>query len=68
MLEIGNIKLENRLVLAPMAGITNLPFRLMVKKLGAGLVYSEMVSSMGLNRNQKKTMGYLKNDPVEKPE
>ena len=57
MLEIGNIKLENRFILAPMAGITNLPFRLLIKSLGAGLVYSEMVSSMGLHLNQKKTMG-----------
>ena len=67
MLEIGNIKLENRLILAPMAGITNLPFRLIIKKLGAGLVYSEMVSAMGLHLNHKKTMDYVKSDPNEKP-
>lgn len=67
MLKIGNIELENNLVLAPMAGITNLPFRLMVKRMGAGLVYSEMVSSMGLMLNQKRTVGYLKSDPDEKP-
>ena len=67
MLEIGNIKLENRFILAPMAGITNLPFRLIIKKLGAGLVYSEMVSAMGLHFNQQKTMDYLKSDPAERP-
>ena len=67
MLEIGNIKLENRFILAPMAGITNLPFRLLIKSLGAGLVYSEMVSSMGLHLNQKKTMEYIKSSPAEKP-
>ncbi len=67
MLKIGNIELENGLVLAPMAGITNLPFRLLIKKMGAGLVCSEMVSSMGLSLNQKKTMEYLKSDPGEKP-
>ena len=67
MLEIGNIKLENRFILAPMAGITNLPFRLIIKKLGAGLVYSEMVSAMGLHLSQKKTMDYIKSDPAEKP-
>lgn len=67
MLEIGNIKLENRFILAPMAGITNLPFRLLIKSLGAGLVYSEMVSSMGLHFNQKKTMEYIISDPAEKP-
>ncbi len=67
MLEIGNIKLENRFILAPMAGITNLPFRLLIKSLGAGLVYTEMVSSMGLHLNQKKTMEYIMSDPAEKP-
>jgi tRNA-dihydrouridine synthase B len=67
MLEIGNLKLENRFILAPMAGITNLPFRLLIKSLGAGLVYSEMVSSMGLHLSQKKTMEYLMSVPAEKP-
>jgi nifR3 family TIM-barrel protein len=67
MLKIGNIELKNNLILAPMAGITNLPFRLLVKRMGAGLVYSEMVSSMGLTLNHKKTMGYLKSDQAEKP-
>lgn len=67
MLKIGDIKLDNRFILAPMAGITNLPFRLMIKSMGPGLVYSEMVSSMGLFLNQKKTMEYLANDPSEKP-
>ena len=67
MLEIGNIKLENRFILAPMAGITNLPFRLIIKRLGAGLVCSEMVSAMGLYFNQKKTLAYLKSDPAERP-
>jgi tRNA-dihydrouridine synthase B len=67
MLKIGNIELENRFILAPMAGITNLPFRLIIKKLGAGLVYSEMISAMGLYMNQKKTMDYLKSDPTERP-
>lgn len=59
--------MENWLVMAPMAGVTNLPFRLMVKKMGAGLVYTEMISAMGLVLNQKSTMRYLKNDEMEKP-
>jgi tRNA-dihydrouridine synthase B len=67
MLLIGSVKVENRLVMAPMAGITNLPFRLMVKKLGAGLVTSEMVSAIGLTTGKKKTLDYLKNHPLEKP-
>lgn len=67
MLSIGNIKLENNLIMAPMAGITNLPFRLTVKTLGAGLVCTEMVSSMGLILNQEKTLGYMRSDSAEKP-
>ena len=67
MLQIGSLKLENRLIMAPLAGITNLPFRLMVKKWGAGLVTTEMVSAMGLIRGQKKTFGYLESHPEEKP-
>ena len=53
--------------MAPMAGITNLPFRLMVKKLGAAMVTTEMISAMGLIRGQEKTLKYLKTHPDEKP-
>jgi tRNA-dihydrouridine synthase B len=53
--------------MAPMAGITNLPFRLMVKKLGAAMVTTEMISAMGLFRGQEKTLDYLKTHPDEKP-
>lgn len=67
MLRIGPLKLENWLIMAPMAGITNLAFRLMVKRLGAGLVTTEMVSAMGLVKGHKKTSGYLKTHPSEKP-
>jgi nifR3 family TIM-barrel protein len=67
MLRIGPIKLDNWLIMAPMAGITNLPFRLMVKKLGAGLVTTEMVSAMGLTLGQGKSYDYLQSDPREKP-
>ena len=67
MLRIGSIALDNGLILAPMAGITNLPFRIMVKKLGAGLVFTEMISAEGLNRNQKKTLAYLRMHPSERP-
>jgi tRNA-dihydrouridine synthase B len=67
MLQIGSVNLENGLVMAPMAGITNLPFRLMVKKMGAGLVTSEMVSAMGLTTGQRKTLDYLKHHPSERP-
>lgn len=67
MLKIGNLKLDNNLILAPMAGITNLPFRLMCKDEGAGLVFSEMVSAMALVRNSKKTKELLISDKREKP-
>ena len=67
MLKIGNLSLENYLIMAPMAGITNPPFRRIVKRLGAGLVVTEMVSAVGLSRNHEKTLRYLKSDPEEKP-
>ena len=67
MLQIGSLTLDNWLVMAPMAGITNHPFRLMVKKLGAALVTTEMVSAMGLTLEQKKTLTYLETHPSEKP-
>ena len=53
--------------MAPMAGITTLPFRLIVKKLGAGLVTTEMISAMGLTLGRKKTFEYLKSHPDERP-
>jgi tRNA-dihydrouridine synthase B len=67
MLRIGHLGLENFVIMAPMAGITNLPFRLMVKKFGAGLVTTEMVSAMGLTLGKKKTYDYIKTDPRERP-
>jgi nifR3 family TIM-barrel protein len=67
MLKIGSLKIENDLVLAPMAGYTNLGFRLTIKKLGAGLVTTEMVSAMGLTLNHGKTLDYLKSHADEKP-
>jgi nifR3 family TIM-barrel protein len=67
MLSIGSIKLDNSLLMAPMAGYTTLAFRLMVKKLGAGCVSTEMVSANGLTRSHKKTTDYLKSHPAEKP-
>ena len=45
---IGNVKLDNPIFLAPMAGVTDLPFRVLCKEMGCGLVYSEMVSAKGI--------------------
>ena len=67
MLQIGTLKLKNRLIMAPMAGITNPPFRLIAKRLGAGLVVTEMVSAVGLSRGHEKTFRYLDGFPEEKP-
>ncbi|MDY7036137.1 MAG: tRNA dihydrouridine synthase DusB [Thermodesulfobacteriota bacterium] len=67
MLHIGALKLDNWLVMAPMAGITNLAFRLLVKRLGAGLVTTEMVSAMGLTLGKRNSFEYLKSHPDDRP-
>ena len=66
-LQIKDLILDNNLVLAPLAGITNLPFRLLVKQTGCGLVCSEMVSAHGIVYNSKKTLEFLISDKTEKP-
>jgi tRNA-dihydrouridine synthase B len=65
--DIRTILKDNPLVLAPMAGITDLPSRIICREMGAGLVYSEMVSAEALVRNQRKTMEMLVTDPRERP-
>lgn len=55
-MQIGHYKLENNLVLAPMAGVTDRPFRQLCKELGAGMAVSEMVSSNSLLRGSEKTL------------
>lgn len=55
-MQIGNYKLENNLFLAPMAGVTDLPFRKLCKALGAGVAVTEMVSSNSLLRGAAKTL------------
>lgn len=52
---IGNVKIENNIFLAPMAGITDMPFRLLCKEQGCGLVYTEMVSAKGMYYNDDKS-------------
>ena len=66
-LKIGNVELRNNIFLAPMAGITDLPFRLICKKYGPGLVCTEMVSSKGLMYNDEKTKLLLHSVPDERP-
>jgi len=67
MLKIRNLSFKNHLIMAPMAGITNPPFRLIAKRLGAGLVVTEMVSAVGLSRGHERTFRYLDGFPEEKP-
>ncbi len=67
MLKIGPVKLKNRVVLAPMAGVCNSAFRLIAKRFGAGLVCAEMVADRGIIHHNKKTMQMLHIDEREKP-
>lgn len=66
-LQIGNLTLENNLILAPMAGVTDLPFRLLCKEQGAALVCMEMVSAKGIYFNNKNTESLLQVDEKERP-
>lgn len=66
-LKIGNVELENPYVLAPMAGVTDLPFRLLCKEQGAGLLCMEMISAKALQYNNKNTKALLEIDPRECP-
>lgn len=67
MWKIGNVKINNRVVFAPMAGISNESFRSIIKEMGAGLIYTEMVSTMGIVYNSKNTMDLLKINDNERP-
>lgn len=66
-LQIGNVTLENNLVLGPMAGVTDLPFRLLCKEQGAGLLCMEMVSAKGIYYNNKNTEQLLAINEREHP-
>ncbi len=66
-LTIGNVTLDNNVVLAPMAGVTDLPFRLLCKEQGAGLICMEMVSAKAIYYNNKNTEELLEIHPKEMP-
>lgn len=66
-MNIGNIKLENPFILAPMAGVTDLPFRLLCKEQGAGLLCMEMISAKALQYKNKNTKALLAIHPDEYP-
>ena len=67
MWKIGNVEIENKIVLAPMAGICNSAFRKIVKEMGCGLIYAEMVSDKALFYKSKKTQEMLYMEDVERP-
>lgn len=66
-LTIGNITLKGNLILAPMAGVTDLPFRILCKEQGADLVYTEMISAKGIYYNNKNTAKLWEIDEKERP-
>lgn len=66
-LRIGNTVLENNVILAPMAGVTDLPFRVLCREQGAGCVVTEMVSAKAVLYNNKNTKELLQIDPAERP-
>ena len=67
MFKIGNVEINGKVVLAPMAGYTSLAYRKFMKKFGVALTVTEMVSDCGLIYDNKKTIEYLKTDKSEHP-
>ena len=67
MLKIGNVVIANSLVLAPMAGVTDLPFRLLCRECGAGLLVTEMVSAKAISYNNKNTYDLMRIEAGENP-
>lgn len=65
--QIGNVKIPNQVVVAPMAGVTNKAFRVICKKFGAGYVVCEMISDRGLMYGNKRTLAMTAVDPHEHP-
>src|SRR5271155_1832995 len=66
-IKIGPIELTGNVILAPMSGVTDMPFRRLVKKSGAGLVVSEMIASQAMIRENRQTLLMAKNCPEEQP-
>ena len=66
-LQIGDVILKNNVILAPMAGVTDLPFRLLCKEQGAGLLCMEMVSAKAIYYNNKNTETLMQIEPEERP-
>ncbi|MFH1612898.1 MAG: tRNA dihydrouridine synthase DusB [bacterium] len=67
MIQIGNLKLENNIFLAPMAGVTDITFRIICKKAGCDLTYTEMITARGIFHKDKRTNRMIQILPEEKP-
>lgn len=67
MWKIGNVEIKNKVVLAPMAGISNTSYRKIIKEMGAGLIYAEMVSDKAICYSNDKTFDLLKMSEEERP-
>ena len=67
MLKIGNLKLKSRLILAPMAGISDFPYRMINRKFGCELAFTEMINCRALGYNSKKTKQMLYSGPKDRP-
>ena len=67
MWKIGNVEIKNKIVLAPMAGISNTSYRKIIKEMGAGLIYAEMVSDKAIMYSNEKTFDLLKMSEEERP-
>ncbi|MDD2519011.1 MAG: tRNA-dihydrouridine synthase, partial [Bacilli bacterium] len=67
MWKIGNVDIKNKIVLAPMAGISNSAYRTIVKEMGCGLIYAEMVSDKAISYGNEKTIDMLYMTDFERP-
>lgn len=65
--KIGNVEIKNQVVFAPMAGVSNISYRQIIKEMGVGLIYSEMISTMGIVYNGKKTIDLINFSENERP-
>lgn len=66
-IKIGNISIHMPVILAPMSGVTDMPFRRLVKRMGVGLVVSEMIASQAMIRHARQTMKMIEKSPEEYP-
>ena len=65
--KIKDVEINNQIVFAPMAGVSNISYRQIIKEMGAGLIYSEMISTLGIKYNGKKTINLINFEESERP-